>query len=125
MRVAHVAASLLATLALLVTGCQSSEPDASPAATSAAPAGPGTVTVSWAAPVENEDGTPLVDLAGFRLRHGSKYGAYTSEITINNPGATSERVSGLAPGLHYFVVSAIDREGQEGTKSKPQRILVN
>jgi hypothetical protein len=124
MRVAHVAAALLPTLALLITGCQSSEPDTPPAA-SAAPTGPGTVTVSWVAPVENEDGTPLLDLAGFRLRHGAKYGVYTREITINNPAATSQRVSGLTPGLHYFVVSALDHEGQEGTKSKPQRIFVN
>ena len=121
MRVSRIVTLMSVVLSLLVSGCQSSESD--PAA--AASMGNGGVTVSWVAPVQNEDGTPLIDLAGFRLRHGARYGAYSSEITIQNPGATSYRVTGLAPGLYYFVVSAIDHDGLEGARSKPQRILVN
>lgn len=86
--------------------------------------GSGGVTVAWQAPQYNEDGTPLLDLAGFRIRHGMTYGSYTSQINVDNPGATSHRVQGLRPGLYYFVVSAVDREGQEGEPSRPQRVQV-
>lgn len=84
--------------------------------------GPG-VTVSWQAPQYNEDGTLLIDLAGFRIRHGAKYGSYTSQINVDNPGATSHRLA-LAPGLHYVVVSAFDREGLESSYSRPQRVQI-
>ena len=93
-------------------------PVSSPPAT-----GPG-VTVAWQAPTYNEDGTPLLDLAGFRIRHGSRYGSYTAEISVDNPGATSHVIRGLAPGLHYVIVSAVNRQGLEGTPSRPQRIQV-
>jgi hypothetical protein len=93
------------------------------AAGSTATSGAPGVTVSWQAPQHNEDGTPLIDLAGFRIRHGAKYGSYTSQINVDNPGATSHRLA-LAPGLHYVVVSAFDNEGLESPYSRPQRIQV-
>lgn len=123
MKLSRIVAFASVVLSLGVTGCQVPDSESDPAV--AVPASSGGVTVSWFAPIQNEDGTPLVNLAGFRLRHGPKYGAYSAEITIRNPGATSHRVSGLAPGIYYFVVSAIDQNGHEGARSKPQRIFVN
>jgi hypothetical protein len=35
------------------------------------------VTVGWDAPTENEDGTPLKDLAGYRVYDGANSGFYT------------------------------------------------
>lgn len=125
MRVSRIVALMSVVVSLLAAGCGGSESDPAPTAAAPGATGSGGVTVSWVAPVQNEDGTPLVNLAGFRLRHGSRYGVYSSEITIQNPGATSHRVSGLAPGLYYFVVSAVDQRGLEGARSRPQRILVN
>jgi hypothetical protein len=91
--------------------------------TSTPATGPG-VTVAWQAPQYNEDGTPLLDLAGFRIRHGSRYGSYTAEISVDNPGVTSHVIRGLAPGLHYVTVTAVNRQGLEGAPSRPQRITV-
>jgi len=127
MRASRVVALMSVVVSLLMAGCGDSSSESDPAPTAAAPAPTvgGGVTVSWLAPAQNEDGSPLINLAGFRLRHGSRYGTYSNEIAIQNPGATSHRVSGLAPGLYYFVVSAIDQQGFEGARSKPQRILVN
>lgn len=129
MRIAGIALCLVA-LCLSIAGCGGEETEESTATATTppppvAPAVGGSVTVSWMAPVKNEDGSPLVNLAGFRLRHGPRYGTYPSEVTVANAGATSHRVTGLAPGLHYFVVSALDQTGTEGTRSKPQRIFVN
>ena len=127
MRVSRIVALMSVVVSLLIAGCQGSGSESESAPTAVAPAatsGAG-VTVSWVAPAQNEDGTPLVNLAGFRLRHGARYGSYSNEITIQNPGATSHRVSGLAPGLYYFVVSAVDQQGLEGARSRPQRIFVN
>jgi hypothetical protein len=116
-------------MCLSLASCKGSDEEETATATatapSPAPAGNGSVTVSWMAPVQNEDGTPLVNLAGFRLRYGPKYGVYSNEVTVANAGATSHRVTGLAPGLHYFVVSALNQTGAEGTRSKPQRVFVN
>ena len=128
MRIAPTNILTLALFAATVAGCIESDYDyADGSASAAAPAalGPGAVTVNWQAPSANEDGTPLVDLAGFRIRYGTKYGTYPNEITVNNPGATSQVVSGLAAGQHYFVVSAVNTRGQEGSRSVPQRIHVD
>ncbi len=154
MKVIRAAALLVAALSSLTAGCEwdneaqelagsgstaitTPSATAPPGSTSAAagtasstpppPAAVATgrgITVSWQAPAQNEDGSPLVDLAGFRVRHGSRYGTYTGEYRVDNPGATSYLVRGLGPGLHYFVVNAIDREGPEGPASRPARIQV-
>lgn len=85
----------------------------------------GAVTIVWAPPSHNEDGSPLDDLAGFRIRYGASAERLTAEVAVQNPDATNYLLEGLMPGPYYFIVSAIDYDGQEGLRSDPQRILVN
>lgn len=129
MKIVRTTALLVALFGISLAGCQESDDESAsaPAAAATAPAaaGPGVVTVTWRAPDTNEDGTPLVDLAGFRIRYGTTYGRYPNEVSVSNPGATSHVVTGLTKGLHYFVVSAVNQSGQEGLTSKPQRIQVD
>ncbi len=40
--------------------------------------GPSSVILSWAAPTQNEDGSPLTDLAGYRIRYGERSGSYSN-----------------------------------------------
>lgn len=72
------------------------------------PAVLGSATVSWTRPTQNTDGTPLTDLAGFKLYHGTSAAALASAtpITIANPAATSHVVPGLPNGLRYFGTQA-------------------
>ena len=79
--------------------------------------GTGSVTLSWTAPTTREDGTPLTDLAGFRIRYGRMSGIYDYEITIDNPGVLTYVVEGLKPGTWYFVLSAFDSSGLESNFS--------
>ena len=71
----------------------------------------GEVTLSWVAPTQNTDGTPLTDLAGFKiyagLVQGGPYGDVS--ITISNPNTTTFVVPGLGDGeTYYFVVTAFN-----------------
>jgi hypothetical protein len=79
--------------------------------------GTGSVTLSWTAPTTREDGTPLTDLAGFRIQYGRMSGIYDYEIRIDNPGVLTYVVEGLQPGTWYFVLSAFDSSGIESNFS--------
>ena len=43
----------------------------------------GSATLSWTAPQQNTDGSPLTDLAGFEIRYGQNESALDSNITIS------------------------------------------
>lgn len=49
----------------------------------------GTISLSWIAPTENTDGTPLTDLAGYKIYYGPASGQYDNEQDLNSPGLTS------------------------------------
>ncbi len=73
------------------------------------------IMLDWDPPSLSADGTPLTDLAGFRLFYGTQSGAYAEAIDI---GMTSEyTVSGLPPGRYYFAVTAIDVVGNQSSFS--------
>jgi hypothetical protein len=67
--------------------------------------------LSWNAPTTNTDGTPLTDLAGYKVHMGTSSGNYTTVVDIGN--VTTYTVSNLAPGTYYFVVTAYDSSNIE------------
>ena len=71
------------------------------------------VTWSWEAPTEREDGTPLTDLSGYKILYGRMSETYDYEIEIENPGIVSYVVEDLASGTWYFVARAYDSSGLE------------
>ncbi|MBS0394697.1 MAG: hypothetical protein JSR54_08730 [Proteobacteria bacterium] len=77
----------------------------------------GSATVSWVAPTTRTDGTPLTNLAGFRVYYGTSPGTYTTSITVANPTVTSYVVSSLTSGTYYFVTTAYDTNGLESAYS--------
>lgn len=79
------------------------------------------ITLSWLAPTENEDGTQLADLAGYKLYWGSTAGVYTTLITIDNPSISTYVVENLAPGSYEFVATSFDSLGVESVYSNPAR----
>jgi hypothetical protein len=82
------------------------------------------ITLAWLAPTENDDGTPLTNLAGYRIRYGQQSGNYTSEVTINNPGLATYVLSGLAAGRYYLVLSAVNTNGGESQYSNEASVAV-
>ncbi len=77
----------------------------------------GSATLTWTAPTENEDGSPLVDLAGFKLYMGTTSGSYSLLTTINNPSVLTYQVDNLVPGTYYFVATAFNSQGAESRYS--------
>ncbi len=73
----------------------------------------GSVTLNWTAPTENEDGTVLVDLAGFRIYWGTTPGNYPNSVTINNASISTYVVDNLAPGTYEFVATSFNTSGVE------------
>ncbi|HKX99521.1 MAG TPA: putative Ig domain-containing protein [Steroidobacteraceae bacterium] len=77
----------------------------------------GSATLSWTPPTQRIDGTPLENLAGYRIRYGTAPGSYTSQLQIPNPGITSCVIENLPPGTYYFVAIAYDAVGLESAPS--------
>ena len=50
---------------------------------------------------------------------GTRSGAYTNSVTIDNPGITTYVVDNLAPGTYEFVATAFNRSGIESVYSNP------
>ena len=75
------------------------------------------VTLTWQPPTQNDDGTPLRDLAGYKIRYGQAARTYTKEITLNTPGLATYVVDGLVPSTYYFVITAFNSKGVESSHS--------
>lgn len=80
----------------------------------------GAVTINWIPPTENEDGTKLNDLAGYRIYYGEDSGNYKKVIRIKNKEQTNYILLGhLKPDkTYYFVITAFDTSGNESDPSK-------
>ena len=77
----------------------------------------GRATLSWNAPSQRTDGTPLTDLAGFRVYYGNNAADMRYVIDVKDPGARSWVIENLTVGTWYFAATAFDRTGAESAKS--------
>lgn len=73
----------------------------------------GAVTLSWVAPLENQDGTPLTNLSSYTIYYGPESGNYTQTVDINNAGMTTYVVENLVPDTYYFAITASNNAGIE------------
>ena len=77
----------------------------------------GSMTLSWVAPTENSDGTPLMDLSGYNIYFGLSQGDYSNRVHINNPSISTYMVENLLPTTYYVVATAFNSLGVESTYS--------
>jgi len=75
------------------------------------------VQLSWAAPTENTDGTPITDLAGYHIYYGTNPGDLTRTIDIVGGTSTTFVVAGLTAGTYYFSVLAYNSAGVDSGQS--------
>ncbi len=73
------------------------------------------VILTWDAPTTNSDGTPLTDLAGYKVYYGLNSGNYT--YSLNNGSFTGVSISDLATGTWCFAVTSYDISGNESELS--------
>lgn len=76
----------------------------------------GTATLSWSPPTTNADGSPITDLAGYKIYYGTASGNYSQSIDVGN--VTTYTFSSLADGnTYYFSATAYNSSGSESALS--------
>lgn len=68
---------------------------------------PGFAALTWAPPTLNTDGSPLTNLAGYKIVYGTTANALTQSLSTMVPSATSYRLTPLVDGTWYFAVRAV------------------
>lgn len=76
----------------------------------------GQVTLSWTAPTQNVDGTPLTDLAGYRIHYGRETAALDLTIDVD-VGLSSVVIDNLGPGTWYFAMTSRNSRGVESERT--------
>jgi hypothetical protein len=66
----------------------------------------GSATLSWSPPTSNVDGTPVTNLAGYRVKYGQQATNLSETVSVPSPGITSVVIENLSAGTWYFAVSA-------------------
>jgi hypothetical protein len=84
----------------------------------------GKVTLSWQAPAENVDGSPLTDLAGYEIYFGEQSRNYFDSVYVDGSSTTSRTIQ-LPTGAYYFAMTAWDVEGNESAYSNEVIKTVN
>jgi hypothetical protein len=87
----------------------STPPPAPPAASS--------VTLGWMPPTENNDGSPITNLAGYKIHYGKTSSEYTETVALENAGLTRYVVDNLPSGTYYFAITAYNASGVESPLS--------
>jgi hypothetical protein len=83
----------------------------------------GQAALSWKAPTTYSDGTPLGDLAGYRVHIGNSSCSYRQTIDVGK--VTSYQTNNLADGAaYYFAVTAYNSSGTESAYSNEKGKLL-
>lgn len=79
----------------------------------------GFATLHWEQPPMKVDGSPLDDLAGYRIVYGRDADDLDQSVFINDPSQTSFEFTTLEEGIWYFAVIAVNANGLEGPPTTP------
>lgn len=71
----------------------------------------GTIGLAWDAVTAYADGSPLTDLAGYKVYYGTAPGSYSSSIDVGK--VTTYTISNLPSGVYYVVVTVRNLSGKE------------
>jgi hypothetical protein len=77
----------------------------------------GFANLTWSAPTENTDGTPLTDLSGYTIYYGTEPGEMTQTILVAAASANSYEVNNLPSGTYYFAIAANASDGTQSAQS--------
>jgi hypothetical protein len=76
--------------------------------------GGGVATLAWEQPVSKVDGSPLDDLAGYRIMFGRNEEHLDHSIFIGDATQTHYDFSTLSSGVWYFAIIGVSANGLEG-----------
>ena len=78
------------------------------------------IALSWTAPYEREDGTPISmsEIAGYRVYYGTEQGDYTEQVDVADSSTMEVTLNNLSTGTYYVVVTTYDMDGRESGYSE-------
>ena len=76
----------------------------------------GSISISWRAPTQTVDGSPLTDLAGYRIYYGSASRNYLTIVELDDPMAQDYTFT-AASGDYFVAMTALDSQDNESTYS--------
>lgn len=83
-----------------------------------------TAQLNWTAPTENEDGSILTNLAGYKIYYGQSITNLNVSIVVNAPLETSYDINNLdSDNSYFFCISAYSAAGFESKCSDTVSIL--
>jgi hypothetical protein len=75
----------------------------------------GSITLAWDAATTYSDGSPITDLAGYKLYYGNAPGSYSASVDVGN--VTTYTLTNLPSGVYYIVVTVRNQSGSESSYS--------
>jgi hypothetical protein len=79
--------------------------------------GTGSAALSWVAPTNNEDGTPIKGLTGYHIYYSTDPSSFGNAVEVDGASTTTFKVTGLNAGTYYFAVAAYNADGVESSMS--------
>ena len=77
----------------------------------------GSITLTWSAPMLNDDGSALTDLAAYKFYYGTSPGSYSNQVRVDSPGITTYVLDNLTPATYYIAATAVKSNGVESSFS--------
>jgi hypothetical protein len=75
------------------------------------------LTLGWVAPTQNSNGTPITDLAGYKIHYGTASENYSKVVAVSNPSISRYVMDSLESGTYFFAITAYNSKGIESTLS--------
>jgi hypothetical protein len=82
------------------------------------------VTLTWTSPTQNTDGTPITNLAGYRLHYGQASRSYSRSLNVPAAATHSVVIEDLAAGTWYFAIRSINKAGVASALSREVRVTL-
>jgi hypothetical protein len=93
---------IILVISLLIGGCGGSGGTGGSGGSGGGSPG-GTIRLAWDPPTTNVDGSPLTDLAGYKIYYGTASGTYGQPIDVGN--VTTYTLTGLVQGQTYYIAA--------------------
>ena len=77
----------------------------------------GIAALQWEKPASKVNGSPLDDLAGYRILFGRSPEDLDHSVFIDGASVTTYEITSLDPGIWYFAIAGVNANGLEGPPS--------
>ena len=77
----------------------------------------GSAALTWTPVTKDTNGSPITNLAGYRVHYGTSANAMSTVVVLANPSLTNYLVTNLSSGTWYFGVTAYTTTGMQSALS--------